>query len=206
MKKLIKFNDYKLYEFEEVKDIPPADRLSFMKILEEKIVKFLNEYSNKFKVNSIPGKIITIDTGNKKDLKIVIRLENDKIYFDARPTQGPSFEFNYTFNKNGIDEVFRLVQSSFDEDPNKGIAPEHKSDTYKSDTDEPSEDITEDDVEPLDIPITNKKPLKRTRSININIIQDVLEDAFILDDIDLKDTPVEELIRRMLLESRRKSK
>ena len=204
MKKLSKFNDYKkIYEFKEVENLPPADKLSFMNKLKIEIDNYLKNYPKDFRIKYIPGKILTIDTSRKEDLKIIIRVDGDKINFDAKPTEGPTYEFNYRFNKDGLDNVMGLVKNTIENDPNQGIIPQAKGTTYKYDTEEPSATIKEKEIEPLDIPIT-KKPVKRKRSININIIQDVLEDAYILGDIDLLNTSVEELIRRMLLESRKK--
>jgi hypothetical protein len=192
-------------EFEPVKDMPSVERLSFMNELKGNLEEYLKEKSDKFKVKYVPGKIITISTDRPEDIRIIIRIENDKIWFEARPTEGPTYEFNYNFDKNSIDTVFELAKLAIEKDPYQGIVPPPTGDTYKSDTDKPAEDIKEEDIEPLEVPIT-KKPKRRTRSININVIQDVLEDAYILDDIDLKDTSVEELVRRMLLETSRKSR
>lgn len=192
-------------EFNPTEDMPDVERLSFMNQLKEEIEEYIKTQSDKFKIKYIPGKILTVSTDRPEDIRIIIRIENDKIYFEARPTEGPSYEFNYGFNKDGIESVFGLTKLAIENDPHKGIVPPPKGDTYKADTDEPSKDIKEEDIEPLEVPIT-KKPKKRTRSININIIQDVLEDAYILDDIDLKDTSVEELVRRMLLETSRKAR
>lgn len=206
MKKLSNFNDYKkIYEFEVVENLPAADKLSFMNKLKSEVEDFLKDYPKDFRVNYIPGKKLTIDTDREEDLKMVVRVEGDKINFDAKPTEGPAYEFNYGFNKDGLDNILGLIESGIVDDPNQGIIPQPKGKTYKYDTDEPSATVKEEEIEPLDIPIT-KKPIKRKRSININIIQDVLEDAYILEDIDLRDTSVEELIRRMLLESRKKTK
>ena len=177
MKKMLKFNNYKLYEFEEVDDVPYPEYAIYM----DKI------------------------RAGVDDLRITISMSGDKINFDVYPTQGPSYEFSYGFNKSSVDEILKLIDSAFDEDPNKGIVPEPKGKTYKYDTEEQSKTVKEEEIEPLDIPI-KKKPVKRKRSIDINIIQDVLEDAYILEDIELKDTSVDELIRRMLLETRSRSK
>jgi hypothetical protein len=62
---------------------------------------------------------------------------------------------------------------------------------------------TTEEIDDIDIPIT-KKPKRIKRSIDIKIIKNVLEDAYILDDIDLKTATIDELIRRMLIESRKK--
>lgn len=203
MKKLVNFNDYNIYEFKEVKDMPSAEKISFINDLKVKTNKFLKEYPKAFKVDVVPGKILTINTGNNEDLSVTVRVKNDKIFFTAKPTSGPEYEFNYSFKLDAIDDIFGLLKLSFEKDPNEGIVSKPSADTYKSDTKEASKDIKEEEIEPLDVPIT-KKPKRRTRSININVIQDVLEDAYILDDIDLKNTSVEELVRRMLLETRRK--
>jgi len=193
-------------EFENnVQDSPGIERLSFIKNLKEQTEEFLKSYPKDFVVSEIPGKLLTIKTENKDDLRIVVRFSGDKINFNAKPIQGPEYEFAYNFDKDDTENVFHLIKNAFEKSPNSGLVSPPTKETYPSDTDEPSDDIKEEDIDPIDIPIT-KKPIRRTRSININIIQDVLEDAFILDDIDLMDTSVDELIRRMLLETRRKSK
>jgi hypothetical protein len=190
-------------EFEEANDIPPLDRVSFMNELKDKTEELLKNYPKDFKINYVPGKILTIGTGNSDDIKIIITFTGDKISFIARPTEGPEYQFDYNFDENGVQEIFNLIKSAIENDPHKGILSKRPGETYPADTDKPSKDVKEEDIEPLDIPIT-KKPKRRTRSININVIHDVLEDAYILDDIDLKDTDVSELIRRMLLETRRR--
>ena len=188
-----------------VKDLPSPDRLDFMNGLKVQVEKFLEDYPKAFKVNYVPGKILTIGTGEYDDLKIVIKFSGDKINFNANPTEGPEYEFAYSFDKNGAEEIYKLIESAFKNDPHQGMVSQPSKDKYPSNTDEPPKDIKEEEVEPLDVPIT-KKPVRRIRSININVIQDVLEDAYILDDIDLKDVSPEELIRRMLLETRSRSK
>jgi len=181
------------------------DKISFFNKVKDGAEEFLKDYSKDFKINLVPGKVLTIGTGNPDDLKIIIKSGNDKIHFIAKPTVGPEYEFAYSFDKNGIDGVIGLAKLAFEDEPNQGLAKPISKDKYKADTNEPSVDIREEDVEPLDIPIT-KKPIRRKRSIDINIIQDVLEDAYILEDIELGNTSVEELIRRMLLETRRRKK
>jgi len=190
-------------EFEERKDIAEPDRISFMSQLEKKVEEFLKDYPDKFKINIIPGKVFTIASETESDLRVDIKLKGDMIHFSATPTEGPEYEFSFNYNKGLVDSIFGLVKSAFIKDPHSGSIGK-PGETYKPDTTEPSIDVKEEEIEPLDVPITTK-PKRRTRSININVIQDVLEDAFILDDIDLKDTDVTELIRRMLLESRRRT-
>jgi len=192
-------------EFEgEAKDVPPIDRVTFMNELEEKTEELLKEYPKDFKLKLVLGKILTVGTDDPKDLRVVIRFSGDKINFNAKPTEGPEYEFAYSFDKTGMEQVFKLIKNAIDNDPHQGIVSKPTSDTYQSDTEEPSDDIREEDIDPLDVPITTK-PVRRTRSININVIQDVLEDAYILEDIDLVKISVEELIRRMLLETRSRS-
>ena len=190
-------------EFEEKKNIAEPDKISFMSQLEKKVETFLEDYPNKFKINIIPGKVFTIASETESDLKIDIKIKGDMIHFNAKPTEGPEYEFSFNWNKGLVDSIFGLIKSAFKKDPHSGSLSK-PGETYKPDTTEPSVDVKEEEIEPLDVPITTK-PKRRTRSININVIQDVLEDAFILDDIDLKDTDVTELIRRMLLESRRRT-
>jgi len=190
-------------EFDAREDIAPTDKLSFTSQLEKKVKEFLKDYPKKFKINIVPGKLFTITSDNKNDVRVTINIGGDMIYFNAKPTEGPEYEFSFNYNKHLVDSIFGLVKSAFERDPHKGTLSK-PGETYKADTKEPSEDIKEEEIEPLDVPITTK-PKRRTRNININVIQDVLEDAFILDDIDLKNTDVSELIRRMLLESRRRT-
>jgi hypothetical protein len=205
MNRIKNFNKFKLYEFEEVPNLPSADRVLSMDKLYQRIKKDIKpNISDKFNIDYDRGKSITIKTDNPKDLQITITLDDNKISFLSKPalssTSGPEFEFEFDFSERDINTVIKLVKKEFDDDPNGGLSYKGK-DTYKSDTDEQSDDIRSEDID-INTPIT-KKPLRRKRSININIIKNVLEDAFIIDDIDLKDTSVQELIRRMLLETRK---
>lgn len=200
-------NSIKLFkEFNESDDLSGVelDKISFFNKLKEGAEKLLKKYPNDFQINLVPGKILTIGTTNINDLRIVIKASNDKINFIVTPTSGPNYEFSYGFDKNGIQEIIGLIDSAFKEDPNQGLEKKPSKEKYPADTSEPSKNLKEEEIEPLDIPITNK-PKKRKRSIDINIIQDVLEDAYILDDIDLKNISVKELVRRMLYETRRKT-
>lgn len=203
MKKLVNFNDYKLYEFEESKDILLPDRVVFMDKLNKEVKELLKEIPGDFKVKYARGKLLTIGTERKGDLRITINVTGDMVIFTAFPTEGPSFEFNYGFSRSDVDKMVSLIKKTIETDPNQGILPEPKGKTYKYDTSKQSKTVKEEEIEPLNKPIT-KKPIRRKRSIDINVIQDVLEDAYILDDIDLKNTSVEELVRRMLLETRKK--
>lgn len=192
-------------EYDTSKGIPDADRLDFMLQLKNGAEEILKDYSKDFKIDFQPGKSLTISTGKDDDLYISIKFVGEKISLFANPLQGPEYEFAYSFDKNGLIAAIDFIKTAFTKSPNQGLSSKPTADKYKADTKEPSEDIKEEDIDPLDIPI-KLKPKRRVRSININIIQDVLEDAYILDDIDLKDTDVTELVRRMLLETRRKSK
>lgn len=205
MNRIKNFNKFKLYEFEETTDLPSADKALSMDQLYQKIISDVKpNISDKFHIDYDRGKSITIKTDNPKDLKIRIKLKDLKISFLTKPplsfTSGPDFEFEFDFSSKDINLLVKLIKKEFEDDPNGGLSYKGK-DTYKSDTDEPSDDIRSDDID-LNTPIT-KKPLRRKRSIDINIIKNVLEDAYILEDIDLIDTSVEELIRRMLLETRK---
>ena len=188
------------------KDMPSLDRVSFIKSLKEDVEEFLKNYPKDFVVNEVSGKLLTIKTTNQDDLRIVVRFSGDKINFNAKPTEGPEYEFAYNFDKNGVDSIFGLIKSAFENDPNDGMVSTPIPKTQPlPDISEPQDvEIQEEEID-IDTPIT-KKPKRRVKSININIIQDVLEDAYILNDIDLGNTSIEELLRRMLVETRRKSK
>lgn len=189
-------------EFTPVGDLAGADKISFMNKLKLKLDDLIKGYSTKFNIDYNIGRSIIISTDNPGDLSINISVDSEKLYYDAKPTSGPNFNFEYSFNEDNINSVVKTVEQTLEDDPNKGILPEPKGKIYKYDTKDQGSKITLDDVDPLEKPIT-KRPTKRSKSININIIQNVLEDAYIIDDIDLKDTTVKELIRRMLLESRK---
>lgn len=205
MNRIKNFNKFKLYEFEETNDLPSAGKALSMDKLYQEIKKEVKPIiSDKFNIEYDRGKQITIKTDNPKDLQITIVLDDNKISFTSNPAissvSGPEFEFEFDFSERDVKTIIKLIKKEFKDDPNGGLSIISKE-TYPYDTDEPSGNIKEEDMA-INTPIT-KKPIRRKRSININIIKNVLEDAFIIDDIDLKDTSVEELVRRMLLESRK---
>jgi len=189
------FKDFNLLEWEENKGyLPRANWISYMDGLYKEIKKqIVPNIPNDFKVDYDRGKKITIHTDNKKDLTISIELYDDKIWYFVKPVKGIEFEFNFSFS-NDTSTVIKTIQDEFNKDSNNGLSPkaEIKSINKENETDE---DINE--------PIL-KKPTKKKKSIDINVIKDVLEDAYIVDDINLKNTSIEELIRRMLLESRKR--
>ena len=195
MSKMYNFKDFNLLEWEENKgDLPRANWISYMDGLYKEIKKqIVPNIPNDFKIDYDRGKKITIHTDNKKDLTISIELYDDKIWYFVKPVKGIEFEFNFSFS-NDTSTVIKTIQDEFNKDSNNGLSPkaEIKSINKENETDE---DINE--------PIL-KKPTKKKKSIDINVIKDVLEDAYIVDDINLKNTSIEELIRRMLLESRKR--
>jgi len=195
MSKMYNFKDFNLLEWEENKGyLPRANWISYMDGLYKEIKKqIVPNIPNDFKVDYDRGKKITIHTDNKKDLTISIELYDDKIWYFVKPVKGIEFEFNFSFS-NDTSTVIKTIQDEFNKDSNNGLSPkaEIKSINKENETDE---DINE--------PIL-KKPTKKKKSIDINVIKDVLEDAYIVDDINLKNTSIEELIRRMLLESRKR--
>lgn len=195
MSKMYNFKDFNLLEWEENKgDLPRANWISYMDGLYKEIKKqIVPNIPNDFKIDYDRGKKITIHTDNKKDLTISIELYDDKIWYFVKPVKGIEFEFNFSFS-NDTSTVIKTIQDEFNKDSNNGLSPkaEIKSINKENETDE---DINE--------PIL-KKPTKKKKSIDINVIKDVLEDAYIVDDINLKNTSIQELIRRMLLESRKR--
>lgn len=190
-------------EFEENELNISPEKISFMDKLNDSIKsEIMPKINKKFKVNYERGENISIRTDNDLDLSIIIKFLDTKVSFYSKPTVGPEFEFEFDFNNKDLNTILKLIKNVFKDDPNDGIHRKYnnKDDQYVFDTDEPSSNISVEDMD-IDTPIT-KKPIRRKRSININIIKNVLEDAYIMDDINLS-VSVEELIRRMLLEDRK---
>lgn len=193
----------KLFEFESVgngKDLPYASHVILLNQLHKRIeTELVPNISKKFTVDYEKGEEINLKTKNDDDLSVNIKRKSDIISINISPVVGIDYEFNYTLNDNGVESSFNTIKFELDK-PEQGLKPIPTGKYKMSD-----KEADDHDLEILSTPIT-KKPVRRKRSININIIRDVLEDAFILDDIDLLNTDVDELIRRMLLESRRSSK
>jgi len=140
---------------------------------------------------------ITIHTDSKKDLIITIEVKDENIIYNVKPVSGPEFETNYNPD-NGVGQVLKMIEDEFSKDQNGGLHKVEKP-KVKKET-EYIQDNYEDDN--IDEPIT-RKPYKISKSIDIRIIKSVLEDSYILSELDLKNLTIEELIRRMLVESRR---
>lgn len=192
-------------EFEEVNNIPPPDKLSFFNKVKEKVSKAVKGKSKSFKVSLDPGRGVMISTGNDKDIKIQVIVEEDnRLQFNVVPTEGPEYSFvlNYADSEDMVDTVVGMIEDAIDADPNGGITKKRRTTSKKlaSETatkkEEPKKAESEKDINK---PI-RKRPSRKIKSIDIDVINNVLEDAYILDDIDLKNTSVEELLRRMLIE------
>jgi hypothetical protein len=193
-----KFKDFsKLYEWEDVDKLPSADKISFMdklyKRIKDEIVPIIPK---EFKIDYNRGREISIHTNNNKDLRIGSKIEDDKMVIYINPVDEPEFEFNYSFSQNDIQNIINTIKSEFERSNTKGIATKNDASNRRV-----LKRFEEGDN--MDEPIT-EKPKRIKRSIDIEIIKTVLEDAFIVDDIDLKNVGIEELIRRMLSESRKK--
>lgn len=193
-----KFKDFsKLYEWEDVDKLPSADKISFMdklyKRIKDEIVPIIPK---EFKIDYNRGREISIHTNNNKDLRIGSKIEDDKMVIYINPVDEPEFEFNYSFSQNDIQNIINTIKSEFERSNTKGIATKN---------DDSNRRVLKrfEEGDNIDEPIT-EKPKRIKRSIEIEIIKTVLEDAFIVDDIDLKNVGIEELIRRMLSESRKK--
>lgn len=196
MSKLYNFKRFNLLEWEEnIGNLPRANWISYMDNLYKEIKnQVVPNIPKDFKIDYDRGKKIVLHTENKKDLIISIELYDDKIWYYVKPVKDIEFEFNFSFS-NDTSNIIKTINDEFKKDPNNGLSPKAEIKSINIDKKEDDDDI--------DKPIT-KKPVKKKRSIDINIIKDVLEDAFIIDDIDLKNISIEELIRRMLIESRKR--
>lgn len=204
---IIKFNKYKLYEFKEIPTEGGESKDLFMKRLYDKIKKdIIPNISSEFNVYNNDNKEIVIKTDNEDDLKVGIKIKGDNISFYSKPIDEPEYEYSFTFNPFSFNEIFKMIKEEFDKNKNKEI--KHPSTTnkeipkpigrdlkdYKS-----QKDITLKDA----IKMSGKTSKRVKRSISIPIVQDVLEDAYIMDEIDLKNISVDELIRRMKYRDRK---
>jgi len=195
-----KFKDFsKLYEWEEGDNLPSADKISFMDKLHKRIKdEIVPIIPSEFKIDYKRGKEISIHTDNKKDLRLDIEIVDDKMIIQTYPINEPEFELNYSFSVNDIENIIGTIKGEFKRSLTNGLSKEKSFQPKVRDLKSFQE--REDDI---DTPITDK-PKRIKRSIDIEVIKTVLEDAFIVDDIDLKNVGIEELIRRMLTESRKK--
>ena len=203
-----KFSEFRLYEFEENKRMPTPEQISFMDNLYQRVKKdIMPNVPSQFKADYDRGKSITIHTDNKKDLSIGVKVDDDKMVINAKPINEPAFEYNFNFQSASADSIMTTIKGEFEKSETKGISTGKESPrympSYRDDENDEDDDNPEDDQENIDTPITDK-PRRIKRSIDIKIIRNILEDAFILDDIELKQVTIDELIRRMLLESRKK--
>ncbi len=201
-----RFLDFKLFEFEEKINLPSAEKISFMdklhQMIKDEIVPIIPK---EFKIDYNRGKEIKIHTGNRKDLSVGVKVKDDKMIIYANPIDEPAFEFNYNFNIANLNSITDVIKGEFERSDSLGL-----NITSKRSTTEPItrdlksfRDEDKESDEDIQTPI-KRKQRKVKRTIDINIIKEVLEDAYILDDIDLKNISVNELVRRMLVESRKK--
>ena len=201
-----KFNEFRLYEFEEKKKMTSPEQTSFMDNLFQKVKKeIMPKLPEQFRVDYDRGKSITIHTDNKNDLKVGAKVSDEKMIIFSKPVGEPEFEINFNFQNASIDNVINTIKGEFEKSESNGISTGKVVRNLPSyhDYEDNDEDNPEDNQEDIDIPII-EKPKRIKRSIDIKIIRNVLEDAYILDDIDLKQATIDELIRRMLIESRKK--
>jgi len=204
------FKNFKLYEFEKSENYNP-EQITFMDDVYKRIeTDIIPQIPKEYDVIYDRKKLkIDIKTDNKNDLSVGTKIAEDKIVIYANPIGEPKYEFNYSFFSMDIDNVIKSLLYEFTTSDTNGLYKEtYKKSRIEEDetiSEEPIAFIDDDDDDILDKPILDK-PRKRKRSIDISVIKDVLEDAYIMDDIDLRNTSIEELVRRMLLESRRKTK
>jgi len=187
------FKDFKkLYEWDDIK-FPQPEKVSFMDKLYKRIKEeIMPDIPEEFKIEYDRGHEIILKTGNKKDLSVGIKMLDDNISIYAFPIGEPEYDFTFTFNEINIESIIKTLKEEFSRSKTGGL--------FKGKKETPKEKEIEDDE---DSPILDK-PIRIKRSIDVRVIKEVLEDAFIVDDIDLKNVTIEELIRRMLTESRKK--
>lgn len=195
--KINKFNEFKMLEWLGEGKLPRPEYIKYLDSLQEKILKEIKLPSG-FKSDYDRGRSIKIHTGDENDLVIDIIVKNDKILYNTKPVKGIESGINIPFN-NDIKNIFKLILNDLND--NKGIEYYNKQ-SGADNTINNMGDESNDFMDGIDKPIL-KKPIRRRRSIEIPVIMSILEDAFIVDDIDLKNVSVEELVRRMLIASRK---
>lgn len=208
MKKFKDFN--RLYEFEEMHNTSTPEQISFMDDLYKRIKKEISpNIPSQYKTDYDRNKsLIGIHTDNKKDLTVEIKINDDKMVILIKPVNEPEFKFNYNFYNANIDSILNIIKGQFEKSETNGLYIEKSEKkerylkSYHDENKESNDDDKEEINDDINIPIV-KKPKKTKKCIDMEIIRNILEDAYILDDIDLKSTSVDELLRRMLLETRR---
>lgn len=173
---------------EPIENMPPIDRLLFIKNLKIEAEKILPLYSDKFNVVTEPGKSLYISTDYDYDLTIKFSFNGNKIQVISIPTKGVPYEYNRDFSSYSVKMAIDAIKMIFKHDPNNGILSDKDDTSLKSKT--PIKKTTKK---------TTKKIAEKTQTSDINptIIYDVLEKAFVKNEIELNTITLEDLINRM---------
>lgn len=182
MKRIYNFNNFKLLEKEDIGSTKYIN-LKFVTMMNE-LYKSINDLimpdlSTNFDINYIKGEKITISTGNDNDLSFEVNRKDDQLSIKVKPLHGIDYEYSFSVSQNGIETVFETIESEVSKTTNKGLF-----------------------VKSVNLKDYNNKLEKAPRvrrSLKIDYIKLVLENAVKNDEIDLKGIDVDELIKRMKL-------
>lgn len=184
MERLYKFNDFKLLEKEDIgstKYINPKFVAMMNDLYSRLNDLIMPDLSSDFKITYIQGEKITISTGKDEDLSFEVNRTDDLLSIKVTPINDIEYEYSFSVSQNGIETIFETIEGEVSKASNDGIYVQGDVSTINN--------VGDDDI----------RPQRVRRSIKIEHIRTVLEDAFIMDDIDLKDIKIDELIRRMKL-------
>jgi hypothetical protein len=196
-------NRFKIFEeFEESKNIPYPEYVIIMDFIYRKIKDEIKpELPGSFELSYKRGDIIKLSTENKKDLIIEIALENEMLNISIKPQNNvePEYEIGYDINKENADKIIDMIEKELIKNPVKKTNAKKES-VKKS---------QKEDFDIIEFEFNDKDKSKQrkkftTKKIDFNIIKQVLEDSFLLDEIKLaKNIDINDLLRRMLQEQRK---
>ena len=165
----------KIILFEEFKgdpkNMPYPEHILLMDKLYERLTKEVMVLLPNYKINYVKGKIITIKNNNEKDLNINIFRDNDKISVSIKPQKGPIYEFLYDINEDSINRIYDAIEQEI---KNTNFKEEKYLKPYKDEN-------------------------STSNLISIDVIKDVLNDMFIIEDKDMN-----KILDQMILKMKEK--
>jgi hypothetical protein len=163
---------------ENVSDEPIMDKINSR--VKKEIIPLL---SKNYTLTYDKGKSIVVKSNKDKfSFRIFIEKDSDKITVEVAPLKPPTYELNYVIDNESINNIINLIVNEI-----KNI--------------EDIGDLNDDDsLNDIEFP---KKSIKKknNNTIDIDIVQDVLEEAFVNDEIILKKVDINELLLRMMKKS-----
>lgn len=170
----------KFYEFlnEGVDNTDIMDQINDR--IEGEILPLLN---NTYNVKYDKGKMISVKS-NKEKFSFKIFIENDKISVEIIPFTPPIYELSYDIEYENINNIIKLITNEI----------------ISGGDEEKTEDVQDEIQKEIPTPKRNNKK-RNNNSIDIDIVQEVLEEAFVNNEIILKKVDINELLLRMMKKS-----